>query len=188
MRSFLVLVLLSSTLACSVVEAEIPAYVKTQNSLAKRVDGLDLRIEKLSWNNSGDLLISWALNYQGRSGVQVLEPSLKHVSFSQTHLTICLWSPEGRHQLDLYSPSLAGKYFAPREWFVSVNPNAGGEIRVSRKENWGKFAPPLPEGFQAERVWVQLLHKPWDRGEAHDLNAWTGQIYSQMVSLTCREF
>lgn len=46
---------------------------------------------------------------------------------------------------------------------------------------WTKFTPPFPDGYRPERYWVQLVHKPTDRGTQYELDAWTDEVASKMV-------
>jgi hypothetical protein len=53
------------------------------------------------------------------------------------------------------------------------------------------FLKHWPEEFdrqQAPPLWLQVRHQPHDRGIAHSLDAWTGELYSRVLRVPLKRW
>jgi hypothetical protein len=178
-----ILTLLLFFILCGPSLAQDINFIKARDSVSLPSNGMRLRVLSPQWKSSM-LHIPWQLDYAGkRSTVAILRPTLEKATFGQTHLTIYCWTrTKGRHELNLDSPYMAGEYFADRSWFLNMQPKkpAKGVISLDMSDHWSSFTPPFPAD-RPRQFWVQLTHKPTDRGGAYNLDAWTGSISSRMV-------
>ena len=91
-------------------------------------------------------------------------------------------------EVNVQSPVLFGKYPSLEDWFVSIpgGKEGKGEIVVpvdrvtklllkSYPEVFGQDSPPM--------FTLQVIHKPHDRGEYYNYDAWTGELFSPLMAL-----
>jgi hypothetical protein len=76
---------------------------------------------------------------------------------------------------------------APKEWFRTVEKGKQGAgtmlISVAKLRQFYEGHWPDQFGAAAPVVRVQLRHKPFDRGVAFDLDAWTGEVYTPLIRI-----
>jgi hypothetical protein len=164
----------------------LPSCSAAQDSAPepKRVNGLEFTLQNPTLQND-ILTLPWQLNYRGaRPSVAILKPTLVQATCGQTQLVLIARTGMGRHKLHLDSPYQLCKYWIGREGFISVKTgeSARGTTRVELTEQWSQFEPPLSGGSSIEKLEVHLIHKPTDRGESFQLDAWTGEVKATAVT------
>jgi len=167
----------------------VPAakFFEGRSAIHRRVIGV-LMTASIS-ATSQTMKLTWALDYDGpRPPLTILKPSLENGSHGQT---VVLVYAEGKYggafEQRLISPSAAGKYWSRKKWFATIKKGerASGEITISVPKARDYFRRHWPRHFDGTtpKLHVQLVHKPWDRGEQHGFDAWTGELHSKVLEV-----
>lgn len=134
------------------------------------------------------LRVFWRIAYTGkRWPLVILEPSLDRETEGQTKLSIIAVGKSGQAYRwvirSLTYPKIQGvKEDSKLEWFREVPKEAGaaeGTIEVDLEPIREVFVKRLPKEFSAAvtpKMYIQLVHQPFDRGEHLHLDAWIGYL------------
>ncbi len=165
----------------------------------KRVNGARLRVaaKQVTVAESNVIRVTWKLDYNGRRPpLTILAPTFDNETDGQTEVMIYAsvnnraddgisWgvkSPPWRHDDIL----LIGHR---KDWFIEVpaGTTASGTLDVPVAELKKVLLKEWPEGFVADAppawVYVRLYHKPRERAPQWDLDAWTGDLQSDAVTV-----
>lgn len=160
---------------------------KVREEMHKRVNGLLFTAE--TGSVGAELKIKWALHYTGqRQPLTILEPTLTRSTNEQTVLRIYAFGKDNKlYDVFFPSPTQLGAYLSGKDWFVTAakGKKAKGELSVKVADIKAKFKKQYPKQFgddpPAALAW-QVEHKPRDRGEQFDFDAWTVDMYNPPVS------
>jgi hypothetical protein len=192
------------------VPPAIAELVKERDKLHKRQTGALLTITAKWVKEPGvvaGIVIDWQIDYDGpRRPFTVLSPYLGYLAISQTALRF--WHPDADGKPTGFKLEAEGEGKPPtkrKEHFsISVDgkPVTGRIVVGSSAYLKGHFGGREPKPGDP-RLWVQLEHAPTDRGDGYDmirdpatgfatkgptwtLDAWTGQLWSQVVEVAPR--
>jgi len=124
----------------------------------------------------------------------ILAPSLSLATNGQTEVIVYAQPKGGKpHQMSLPSPPQLDKPRVLTDWFLTVEKGkaAQGLIQIRVAEVKEFFLKNWPERFKEgppPQVRIQLVHKPTERGQAHGLDAWTGELYSAVVLIELKKW
>jgi hypothetical protein len=161
------------------VPYKIERLIENYKKYSGRKNGVLLEV-KAEVKAKGDviLVLHWSIDYAGpRFPLHILQPSLGVGWYGQTYVVLFPVDEKGiAHPVGIH-PEVPGFLTTnAKEAFLTVNrgEEAKGTIEVplkkagTRKIQVGKVS--IPPG----RLFVQLRHAPYDRGERFNLDAWTG--------------
>jgi hypothetical protein len=163
-------------------------------------NGVSLRAEaeRLTDGGRDRIAVRWRIAYAGRRRpLIILAPSLTRPADTSTEVRVYATGKSGKtyamRLLNERKPSQDGPRESPtREWFATAT--AGGEaagvLEVDTATVRGYLARHLPQEFDAAttpRLHLTLLHAPNERGEALELDAWTGSVSSGTIPVHSME-
>ena len=178
------------------VRADAQRFYAGRSGLHRRVNGVLLKAQMSAHprNNPTVLQVGWTVDYTGaRQPLVILKPSTTEAT-GQTRLIVYAEDARGRpHQYTIHAPTPQGMYVSKKQWFVTVpkGESASGVIRASVADVRSFFLKHWPDRFDAKiapRLSIQLVHAPTDRGEAHNLDAWTGQLWSKVLKVDLKSW
>ena len=190
MKPFIVAALFFVPLAaCGADGTEDDSLYKARSSLSRRLNGAKLvATAAVSGADADKIEIRWSLDYEGpRPPLVILTPSLSLATDGQTEVIVYAQPKGGKpHEMRLRAPIQPDKFWVPKDWFLTVEKGktAQGLIEVRVAEVKEFFVKNWPERFKEgppPQVRIQLAHNPTERGQAHGLDAWTGELCSAVV-------
>lgn len=166
-------------------ESECPS----QNGIALRIKAKQVLVK-----GSNQIVVDWKVTYNGpRSPLVMLKPCLRGCHRNgDTMLAIYVVGTDGEaHRVWFCSPA---KSF----WLMPAAPGPGcylaarpgqpasGCLRVSTEQVRRHLLKHRPKAFDKKltpKAYAKLYHEPTERGEEYGLDAWTGQLESNLVPL-----
>jgi hypothetical protein len=165
---------------------------------AKRVNGVQLKLaaevrESKRGTIPGDtheILLHWTIDYNGpRPPLTILRPSLDAPIGAQCGVIFYPVAPDGKeYPVPFLAPVSDTPVDLQKEDFLRLKPGEVGRgtliinaltLRAITHDRWPKqFAK-----GGAKPLYVQLRHAPMERGEGYGLDAWTGSLQSDWVSV-----
>jgi len=142
------------------------------------------------------LRVHWAIEYTGkRWPLVILEPSLDRDTDRQTRLAILARGKSGEgYSWTAHSRRPVGVYLfeshSELDWFLEVPKEAGkaeGVIELDFDEAKNRFVKQMPDEFSADvtpALYVRLHHRPRDRAEHLQLDAWAGELSARAIKVT----
>ncbi|MEQ8785246.1 MAG: hypothetical protein RIC55_03070 [Pirellulaceae bacterium] len=201
--AFLFNCLLAAAVACAdePPSEHVRKLVEGYRQAAVRVNGARLRITvdgkgKLDPATTAPLdpgppvAVHWSIDYDGpRPPLTILKPTLKPAGHAQTRLVFFLIAADGEGYpvtIAASPPNIPGIFLSDKDDFVTIEPKetARGAITVSWSRVWTAAQDRWPGQFAAgdpRAVYVQLRHGPTDRAEHLGLDAWTGQLQTELA-------
>jgi hypothetical protein len=174
---------------------DIDKFVKGRSELARRVNGVLLQatVTVAKQGFGEEVNIKWTLDYDGpRPPLIILRPTLKDMTSEQTAAVFyAVGKDRNLYEYAMKSPHLDG--FVPTgsqllkgafltlekgKTATGVLPVPAGKIGGYYRDHWPKQfddKPPL--------LYLQLRHKPYDRGLLDNLDAWTGELLAPVVKV-----
>lgn len=165
-------------------------------------NGIALRIKakQVIAKGSNQIVVDWTVSYSGsRSPLIMLKPCLSQCHRNgNTMLAILAAGKDNKKPWVLYcvwfrSPVtsfwLMPVWPAPgKDCYLTAKPGhpAKGSLRVSTEQVRRHLLKRRPEAFDREvvpKAYVKLYHEPTERGEEYGLDAWTGELESNIVPL-----
>lgn len=171
-------------------------YFKDRGRMAARVNGLLLQVSIAS-NAEPKLALTkvdWKLDYTGkRSPCNVLEPSMNRATSGQTEIIVYAEGAGGLRDVTVAARFTKCQYFAERAWFVSIPEGQAvtGSFEFDLTEAKELLLKRFPRDFRADKapvLYIQVCHKPSDRGAGFDLDAWTGELWTPVIRLPLKQW
>lgn len=177
-------------------DSKTEQFFSLRTKMAKRSNGLQLGLQASDGVAEEAIVqLQWRLDYDGpRKPCTVIGPSLTNSTSGQTVLKVYAESTsQVVHEIEFSSPVGGCKYFAQQDWFVTIQEDhaAKGSLLLNLAEVKATLLKHWPGNFQVEQappLSVQLIHQPTDRGANHNLDAWTGTVYSPVIKLSVPEW
>ncbi|MCI0378015.1 MAG: hypothetical protein L0215_10435 [Gemmataceae bacterium] len=163
-------------------------FYKRRDEQAKRWNGalLEATASIAKGKDGQELHIHWSIDYNGpRPPLTILEPSLTRPISIQTVVVFYAEFKDGkRYPFQFAAPSALGFRIPEAGWFVTAEKGkkATGTLILSLakiKERYQFKHGDYSIGSPVLRL--QLEHSPSERGQAGELDAWTGTLYSKVV-------
>lgn len=167
-------------------------FYKGRSALGRRANGVRLQVATVApaGDKGDEIRLDWTLDYEGpRPPLIILEPSLERDTGGQTVVVFYAESKDRRpHGYDMASPPNVGRgAFSPKNFFIAVEKGKQGSgaitVPIAKLREYYTKHWPAQFGDVVPVLWVQLRHKPFDRGSGFDLDAWTGEVYSPVVKV-----
>jgi hypothetical protein len=177
-------------LCCGLGTAQQPKdFLKARDKLCCRTNGVLLQVGAQGIRSAEDKLlvkIDWSVNYDGpRQRLIMLKPLILLPNSGQTIMWCYIETGDGK----LCQCALGGAILpsappvSPEEWFVKVEKGqlGTGTTSVSVANVRAAFAAQCKEKVGAfPKLHVQIQHCPFERGEHYHLDAWTGELWSNV--------
>lgn len=163
----------------------------------KAVNGVTLRIKvKPTPADEPDAVeVQWTLKYSGpRPPLTILRPSLTDTALKARETELMVYATgksKETFRYDFLSPAQAFGFFPfgpPAKRFLTIKEGKAGRDKLTVKiadirDNFRKRKPDEYDRTTPPRLHVKLYFNPAERGAAHGLDAWTGELESNVVPL-----
>jgi hypothetical protein len=171
-------------------------FCKGRNNLAGRKNGLLLQatinVEKVK--GGANARIVWTLDYNGpRPPLTILQPTVSAATSRQTEVTFFAEGKHGRvYEYSIASPVPPNILPIGKGLFLiqqKGKPLTGViEIPITKIREGYIKAWPSVFGKNPPKIQVQLCHKPRERGVEHNMDAWTGEVWTQMLEVRLKNW
>lgn len=196
-----VLILLEATLAVGggramAADEPLPEKLRTRiersRESANRENGVQLKatVEVRETNGEAEILLHWAIDYDGpRPPLVILKPTLEPALSAQCAVIFYpFWADGKDYPVPSHWPTPDKSAQIGKEHFLTLRAGEVGRgtlrvmasrLREELRKRWPdqlvKSAPPW--------LYVRLHHDPTVRGERHDLDAWTGSLQTELITV-----
>ncbi len=157
---------------------------------------VDVRNEVRLEGAGAAVLIRWKIDYTGpRFPFTIWKPGMTFMHYGGTSVELLAVTEDGKQhvvkiQADLPPPLI---YVRDREGFATLKKgeSATGTIEVGLGRNFNKVQLTLDDALTRitpQRLYVRLRHKVGERGERYNLDAWTGELQTELIPVPLDAF
>lgn len=169
------------------VRGEFAAYANKLPRTSSPSNGVDLKLEVITRKKA--IRLKWYLAYSGkRQPLIVLRPNLTSILTGQTELIFA--SGNGRetvHAKICTTPGIIAVPFSKKAFITVKEDTVGsGVIGIAKKPFLNllqKHSTSRKAGEDTLVLLVRMIHRPSARGLGLNLDAWTGEVKSNVVMI-----